>query len=112
LSLWQELDGLQKKKAELDGQLASISDREKAIEERLRTVEDEVKNKEDRVHTLEVQLKERDETVSDLESRIADMENMLKKPQPVKEPVDKEPAKEENLTLKELMKETTEPREW
>jgi hypothetical protein len=95
LSLWQELEVLQKKKSELDGQLLSLGKKEKTLEERMKIVEEGLGLQEMRAHKLEVQLKDKHEEIGNLESRIAGMEKILKKP--VKEPVEEEPIKEEPL---------------
>jgi hypothetical protein len=95
LSLWQNLEGLQKKKAELENQLLAIGEKERAVIQVLRTIDEDLGIKEERAHKLEVQLKERQEAIVNLESRIAGMELILKNP--LKEQVNTELVKEEPL---------------
>ena len=109
LSLWQELEVLQKKKSELDGQLLSLGKKEKTLEERMKIVEEGLGLQEMRAHKLEVQLKDKHEEIGNLESRIAGMEKILKNP--VKEPVEQEPIEQEPVkepTREELEKQPTE----
>jgi uncharacterized coiled-coil protein SlyX len=93
--LWQELEVLQKKKLELDGQILSLGEKEKTLEERMKVIEEGLGLQEERVQKLEVQLKDKHEAMSKLDSRIAGLEKILKKPakEPVKEPVKEEPVK-------------------
>ncbi len=84
MTLWKEFDLLQKKKAELDSQLLSISEKEKTLEDRLRIVEaraqEEMALQEENIHNLELRLKEKHEAIDNLESKIAYLEEKLKKP--------------------------------
>ncbi len=66
MSLWQEIEGLQKRKAELDSQFQSIEVHLKALEARLKIMEE--------------QLKDRNEAINNLESQIAELEKTMKKP--------------------------------
>ena len=95
MSLWQELESLQKKKAELDSQFHSFVEQVKTFEGSLKVIDGGLGIQEERVHKLEVQLKDKHEAVNKLESRVAELEKTLKKPM-------KEPSKEE------LVKEETE----
>jgi len=95
LSLWQDLENLQKKKVELENQLLSIGEKERTVLQILRTIDEELGIKEERAQKLEVQLKERQEAIVNLESRIAGLENILKNP--LKEQVRTELVKEEPL---------------
>lgn len=105
MSLWQEFDLLQKKKAELDNQLLSVSEKEKVLENRLKIIEAHAQEEMvENIHKLEAQLKEKYEAIGNLESKITQIEKILKKP--VKELIDKEPVKEE--PLKEPAKEKQE----
>lgn len=97
LSLWQDLETLQKRRTELEAQLNSSSDRAKTLEETLKAVEAELGVQEERVRRLEEQLKDRHEAMNKLESRIVGLEKILKKPneEPVKETTKEEPVIEE-----------------
>ncbi len=93
MSLWQELESLQKKKAELEGQLHSFETHIKGLEERMRVIEEGFGLQEEHGRKLDVQLKERNESMNKLDNRLAGLEKILKKP--AKEPVKEEAAKEE-----------------
>jgi hypothetical protein len=89
---WQEIEGLQKKQAELD---VSAVEKEHNSLERMATVMEGVKIQEEHIRKLEAQineLNEKNEAVSKLECRIAELENTLKKQ--VKEPAKEEPEKQ------------------
>jgi len=74
LSLWHELENLQKKKADLEDQLISLEERSKILEQKL-------KDQEERVHVLIDQLKSKTQVVEKLESTIIELEKKLKKPE-------------------------------
>jgi len=95
LSLWQDIEGLQKKKKELDGQLHSIDEKQKILEEKMKAIEKGIGIQEERTNKLDAQLNEKQETLGKLESKIAEMELILKNPR--KELVEEEPVKEEPL---------------
>ena len=76
MSLWHEIEDLQKKKAELEFQLHSIEEKEKTLAERARMLEEKLA-----IHELEEHLKIKNETVEKLESRVRDLERRLKEPE-------------------------------
>jgi len=88
-SLWQDLEGLQKKREKLEGQLRSFVEQSKTLEESMKVIEGGLGIQEERVRKLEVQLKEKHEAISTLESRLLGLEKILKRP--LKEPVEEEP---------------------
>jgi uncharacterized coiled-coil protein SlyX len=92
MSLWQDLEGLQRKKTELDSQFHSFVEQVKTLEERMKVVDVGLGIQEDRLHKLEGQLKDKHEAMSKLESRVTGLEKTLKRP--MKEPVKEEPLKE------------------
>ena len=74
LSLWSELENLQKKKTELECGLISLEERSKILEQK-------IKEQEGRVNTLLEQLKTKNDATERLESAIIDLERKLKKPE-------------------------------
>jgi hypothetical protein len=104
LSLWQELEGLQKKKAEFEGQFNSFGEKAKTMEERMKVIQEGLGLQEERVRKLEVQLKDKHDAMNKLESKIAGLEKILKKP--VKEPAKEEPVKELPKEIPETKTET------
>ncbi len=74
LSLWSELENLQKKKTELECGLISLEERSKILEQKL-------KESEGRVNTLMELLKTKNEVAERLETTIVDLERKLKKPE-------------------------------
>jgi len=92
LSLWQELESLQRKKAELDDQLLPVVEKEQNSLEMIVIIMEGMEIQEEHMRELEVQLNDKHEAVSKLESRIAELERTLKKP--VKEPAREEPEKQ------------------
>jgi chromosome segregation ATPase len=79
LSLWQELEGLQKKKAELDGVFHSFAEQVKTVEERMKAIDGGLGIQEERMRKLEVQLKDKHEALSKLESKVEELEKILKR---------------------------------
>jgi chromosome segregation ATPase len=77
LSLWSDVENLQKKKAELEDQLVSLEERSKILEQQL-------KNHEERMQMLTEQFKVLNEAMEKLESAVIDLVKKLKKPE--KEP--------------------------
>jgi uncharacterized protein YhaN len=98
LSLWQNLDTLQKRKTELEEQLNSLNEKAKglahALEQMMKIVEQTLENQEGRLHKLEEQIKEKSEAVSKLESSIVELEQTLTRTMGM-EPVGEEPSAEE-----------------
>ena len=74
MSLWSELENLQKKKTELECELISLEERSKILEQKL-------KDHESRVKTLMEQLNTKNDAAERLESTIVDLERKLKKPE-------------------------------
>lgn len=72
LTLWHEIEDLQKKKAELEFQLHSLEEKEKILEERARLLEEKLAIKE-----LEQKVRIKTESIEKLESRISDLEHRL-----------------------------------
>jgi|GEM_PF-1499027 predicted RNase H-like nuclease (RuvC/YqgF family) len=72
LTLWHEIEDLQKKKAELEFQLRSLEEKEKTLEERARLLEEKLAIKE-----LEQKLRIKTESIEKLESRIGELEQRL-----------------------------------
>lgn len=72
LTLWHEIEDLQKKKAELEFQLRSLGEKEKSLEEKARLLEEKLAIKE-----LEQKLKLKTESIEKLEARINDLEQRL-----------------------------------
>lgn len=77
LSLWHEIEDLQKKKAELEFQLHSVEEKEKTLEERARLLEEKLA-----IQQLEEKLKIKAESVEKLESRINELEQKLNSSSP------------------------------
>jgi len=92
LNLWQELEDLQRKKAELDYQLLPVVEKEQNSLEMIVIIMEGMEILEEHIRELEVQLNDKHEAVSRLESRIAELERILK--EPVKEPAREEPEKQ------------------
>ena len=92
MSLWQELESLQKKKAELDDQLLSVAEKEQYFLGKLTNIVEKIKNQKEHIRELEIQLNDKYDAVSKLESRIAELEKSLKRP--VKEPAMEESEKQ------------------
>jgi len=65
LTLWHEIEDLQKKKAELEFQLRSLEEKEKTLEERARLLEEKLAIKE-----LEQKLRIKTESIEKLEQRL------------------------------------------
>ncbi|MEM3617081.1 MAG: hypothetical protein QXJ31_04125 [Candidatus Bathyarchaeia archaeon] len=72
LTLWHEIEDLQKKKAELEFQLHSLEEKEKTLEERARLLEEKLAIKE-----LEQRVRIKTESIEKLESRINELEQRL-----------------------------------
>ena len=72
LTLWHEIEDLQKKKAELEFQLRSLEEKEKTLEERARLLEEKLAIKE-----LEQKLRIKTESIEKLEFRISELEQRL-----------------------------------
>jgi chromosome segregation ATPase len=72
LTLWHEIEDLQKKKAELEFQLRSIEEKEKTLEERARLLEEKLA-----IQQLEEKLKTKTEAVEKLETKINELEQKL-----------------------------------
>ena len=104
MSLWQELESLQRKKAELDDQLLPVVEKEQNSLEMIVIIMEGMEIQEEHMRELEVQLNDKHEAVSKLESKIVELEKTLKKP--VKEPVEQEPVMQEPIE-QELVKEPT-----
>ena len=81
LSLWQELESLQKKRTELDDQLLSVVEKEQNFLERMTIIIEGIEIQGEHMRELELQLKDKYEAVSRLESRIVELEKTLKKPE-------------------------------
>lgn len=75
LTLWHEIEDLQKKKAELEYQLRSLEEKERTLEERARLLEEKLAIKE-----LEQRLRIKTESIEKLEARINDLEQRLGAP--------------------------------
>lgn len=97
MSLWQQLEGLKKKKADLEGELLSLEQKEKTLEERTKILVEGLAIQEERMRKFEVQLKDKHEAVNMLESKMMELEKTLKKP--VKESVREPEKKTEAITL-------------
>ena len=102
MSLWQELEELQRKKAEVQGQIHSFGEQVSALEERMKTIEGGLGIQEERMHTLETLLKDKHEAISKLESKATGLEKILKKP------AKEEPIKEESIVEASAKEETAE----
>ena len=74
MSLWNELDTIQKKKTDLEFQLTSLEERSKILEQKL-------KDQEEHANRLMEQLKSNGDVIGRLESTITDLERRLKKPE-------------------------------
>lgn len=74
MSLWNELDTIQKKKTDLESQLISLEERSKALEQKL-------KEQEEHMNRLMEQFKNNSEAIGKLEFTITDLERRLKKPE-------------------------------
>jgi predicted RNase H-like nuclease (RuvC/YqgF family) len=99
LTLWNEIEDLQKKKAELEFQLHSIEEKEKTLEEKARLLEEKLA-----IQQLEQKLKIKTETVEKLESRINELEQNLN-PSPTLTAVpEPEPETQQNTTSYSLRK--------
>jgi predicted RNase H-like nuclease (RuvC/YqgF family) len=72
LTLWHEIEDLQKKKAELEFQLHSIEEKEKTLEERARLLEEKLA-----IQQLEEKLKTKTEVVEKLETKVNELEQRL-----------------------------------
>lgn len=74
LTLWQEIQDLKKKKAELEFQLHSIEEKEKTLEEKAKLLEEKWE-----IHQLEEKIKIKTDGIQKLESRINELEQKLGK---------------------------------
>ncbi len=111
MSLWQDIEVLQKTKAQLEEQYNSLNDKAKnlaqTLEQAMKLVEQTLGTQEERVNKLENQLKDKDEVISKLEARIAGLEQMLKRPgkeetvteEPIKEVTVEEPEQPTEMTV-------------
>lgn len=101
MSLWHDIEALQKTKTELEAQLNSLNDKAKnlaqSLEQAMKLVDQTLGTQEERVHKLETQLKEKDEAVDKLESKIAGLIQMLKRPA-MEETLREEPIKQDTVT--------------
>jgi len=74
LSLWHDIENLQKKKAELEDQLVSLEERSKILEQQL-------KNQAERMQTLAEQLKILNDAMDKLESTAIELDKKLRRPE-------------------------------
>jgi len=74
LSLWQDIENLQKKKAELEDQLVSFEERSKILEQQLR-------NQAERMQKLAEQLKILNDAMDKLESAAMEIDRKIKRPE-------------------------------
>ena len=74
MSLWQDIENLKKKKAELEDQLVSLEERSKILEQQL-------KNQAERMQTLAGQLKILNEAMDKLESTVIEIDKKIKRPE-------------------------------
>ena len=74
MSLWQDIENLQKKKAELEDQLIAFEERAKILEQQLR-------NQAERMQTLAGQLKILNEAMDKLESAAVELDRKIKRPE-------------------------------
>lgn len=74
MSLWSELDSIQRKKTDLECQLTSL-------EERSKTLEQKINEQAEHVDRLMEQLKSNGEIIGKLESAVMDLERRLRKPE-------------------------------
>jgi len=74
LSLWQDIENLQKKKAELEDQLISFEERSKILEQQLR-------NQAERMQKLAEQLKILNDAMDKLESAAIELDRRIKRPE-------------------------------
>jgi len=75
LSMWHELEDIEKKKAELEFQLCSMAEKERTLEERAKILEERLV-----IQELEEHLKVKHEVVERLEFKIRDLEKRLEGP--------------------------------
>jgi len=73
MSNWREIQDLQRKKAEMEFQLHSLTEKETMLEEKARMLEERLA-----MQDLEERLKVKHDCVENLENRVTDLEKRLK----------------------------------
>jgi len=73
LSIWNELQDLRKKKAELEFQVHSLEEKERTLLERTQLMDEQLQ-----IQQLEDRLKTKHDTVEQLEIKIEEMERRIK----------------------------------